>query len=382
MTKRVKYVIASITTAGAVALTILAGSRSLRNSDGSEVEPQSEPVEPQPEPVEPQPEPVEPQPEPVEPQPELRSNPLPDRNVPGDSSAGSVSSVRWGRRLLPPQWIVFLVLAAALSIKAFGYLPPESQDLSSELSPTIDISVSRPDVQLLAVLDGSQASDGDLFVELYADGVPGGFRWRITGSNDLSTDDGVPGQGSLTDQVTGKVRGSNSGLYFVLTEPSITPDLQAALNGDEYNPTVIRGVREDDTDYSRDGSNLAVKLPTLEFSGSRTSHSPTGWYAPSGKVVILGPSEIQTYQTNITSPAFSSPGMWEGTSKVAAPYWSGTNLAIQSQENRDLFIAGLLFGIAGSALVACFQDVATRYRSWRDKRDSNRREPNLAAGSD
>jgi hypothetical protein len=127
MTKRVRYVIASITTAGAVALTILAGSRSLRNSDGSEVEPQSEPVEPQP--------------EPVEPQPELRSNPLPDRNVPGDSSAGSVSSVRWGRRLLPPQWIVFLVLAAALSIKAFGYLPPESQDLSSELSPTIDISV-------------------------------------------------------------------------------------------------------------------------------------------------------------------------------------------------------------------------------------------------
>jgi hypothetical protein len=208
-----------------------------------------------------------------------------------------------------------------------------------------------------------------LFVELYADGVPGGFRWRITSSNDLSTNEGVPEQGRLTDQVTGKVKGSNSALYFALTDPSITPDLQAALGGNGPNPTVTRGVREDAYDYSWLGSSLEVKLPTLEFYGSRTSQSPTGWYAPSGKVVILGPRESQTFQTNIVSPAFSSPGMWEGSSQVVAPYWSGTDLAIQSQENRNLFIAGLLFGIAGAALIACFQDVALRYRSWRDKPD-------------
>ena len=255
-----------------------------------------------------------------------------------------------------------------LAFAAFNFLPPEPQDLSNQLSPIIDVSVSRPGVQILAVLDGSQASRGALFLGLYADGVPGGFRWRITSSNDdLSQDDSVPESGQLADQVTGRVKDSTTDLYSALTSTLITPDLQTALNGDKYDPTVQRGVREDAADFSWTGANLQVKLPTLEFDGSRTSQSPTGWYAPSGEVVILGPNEIQTLQTNIFNPAYSSPGMWTNTSRIFAPYWSGTDLAIQAQEDRYLFIAGLMFGIVGSALIACFQDVAIRYRSWRDR---------------
>jgi hypothetical protein len=345
--KRVRCVVASIPAACAVALAILVGFSSRRNREGlnkAHPEPRS--------------------------QPEMQPDRLHGQEMQDDSSVGPAIGARRGCLLLPPQWLVFLILAAALAIIGFGNLPPETQDLSNELSATIDISVNRPGVQLLAVLDGSQASSGALFVELYAEGVPGGFRWRITSSNDLSTDDSVPDQGRLTDQVTGNVAGSNSALYFILTDPSITPDLQAALTGNAPpSPTVTRGVREDTSDYSWPGSNLQVKLPTLEFYGSRTSKSPTGWHAPTGRVVILGPSEIQTFQTDIFDPAYSSPGMWEGTSQIVAPYWSGTDLAIQSQENRNLFIAGLLFGIAGAATIGCFQDVAIRYRSWRDKQD-------------
>jgi hypothetical protein len=313
---------------------------------------------------------------------------LPVQRPRDESTAGSHPHPGLRRWLkLPPQWLVFLALAIALVWAGFGYLPPDqSQDLSQEISPTIDVSVSKPGIHLLAVLDASQADVRALFLSLYADGVPGKFRWRITSSdeqNDLSTTDSVTENGGqYTDELTGKVSASNSANYSALTIQSITPDLQAALRENEYSPAVERGVQLDAIDVFEAGANWQVKLPTLEFTGSQTSQSPTGWYAPSGEVAVLGPDEVQTFQTNIADPVFSTSGMWLGASQVMAPYWSGTDLAVQAQEDRYLFIAGLMFGIGGSALIASFQDISTRYRSWRDRPKGSHADPPALGNAD
>jgi len=125
-----------------------------------------------------------------------------------------------GRRrpaLLPPLWIVFLVLALFLGWLGYVLLPPdESQSVRGQLPPMIDISVDKPGVQLLAVLDGSQASEGALFLTLYANSVPGGFRWLITSSDQyggLAANGGfTTDNGPWTDQLAGTDDSRNSAL--------------------------------------------------------------------------------------------------------------------------------------------------------------------------
>lgn len=283
-----------------------------------------------------------------------------------------------GRRrpaLLPPLWIVFLVLALFLGWLGYVLLPPdESQSVRGQLPPMIDISVDKPGVQLLAVLDGSQASEGALFLTLYANSVPGGFRWLITSSDQyggLAANGGfTTDNGPWTDQLAGTDDSRNSAVYSVLTSPLLTPDLQAALRQGVYKATAQFTVREDSVDYSVAGANFQVTLPSVEFSGGEMyPQSPTGhWVPPTGQVAVLAPDEVQTYQTDVADPFFSTTGMWTGTTEVISPYWSGTDPILVSQENRYLFVSGLLIGIAGAAFIAASQDIAERYRSRRKRK--------------
>jgi hypothetical protein len=303
-----------------------------------------------------------------------RPEPQPDAalgQAAGDEDFGKRQSTdsRVKRLKLLPLWLFLLILTAGFAFLGFEYLPPDqSQDLSGQFSPTIDISVNQPGVKLLAVLDGTDADSGSLAIELYADGVAKGFRWRITSSastDDLLVGDSV-GSATASDDLAGRAAASDQDLYSVLTIPAITPDLQAALRDGGYTPTVERNVLENNSDYRLSGANLQVKFPTIEFDGSRKSTSYDGWFAPSGEVAVLGPSKIATYQTQIVDPDFASPGIWVAAAQVSGPYWSGLDLALQNQESTNLFIAGLLFGISGSALIGAFQDMTNRYREWRE----------------
>src|SRR5712691_9250697 len=197
-----------------------------------------------------------------------RAGPRTDPHLQATSDQGPEDSFStkarsgWKRlRRLPPQWVVFLVMAGTLVIAGFCFLPPsQSQDLSGESSPIIDVSVSRPDVHLLAALDASRADSGDLYLGFYADGVPGGFRWRITSSdylNDLSTTAAITEpDGQWADELTGQTPSSDNALYFLMTTQSFTPDLQSALRDRKYTPTVERGIRLDISSSSLAGANF------------------------------------------------------------------------------------------------------------------------------
>jgi hypothetical protein len=274
----------------------------------------------------------------------------------------------------PPQWLVFLTAAVMLALVGYLFLPPdESQNLAGDglSAPTIGISVDRPGVQLLAVLDGSLADSGSLSLNLYADSVPGGFRWAVLSQSTM----GVlrKSEGSWTDKIEGANNSTDSDVYTVLTSPNIVHNLQTALRAPDYGikPFAELQVKEDNTDLSLVGADMQVILPTTEFfagSGLTPDSSTKRWYSPDGSVVVLAPNEEQTYQTDVVSPGFSSPGMWMDAGEIATPYWAGTDPAMRSREDHSIFVAGLALGIAGSALIACMQDIALRYRSRRDKR--------------
>jgi hypothetical protein len=88
------------------------------------------------------------------------------------------------------------------------------------------------------------------------------------------------------------------------------------------------------------------------------------WYAPDGEAIVIAPSEVQDYRTDVVTPAFSSPGLWRDPHFVF-PYWAGTDPIRESRESQNLFLAGLLFGVAGSAFIAGIQEGISHYRSRR-----------------
>jgi hypothetical protein len=119
------------------------------------------------------------------------------------------------------------------------------------------------------------------------------------------------------------------------------------------------------------GSHILVALPGIvtDWPAPYRLKSPTGkWYAPIGKIVVIAPDQFADYRADVVSPPFAAPELWQ-TSNFIYPTWLGTDPFKESADNQDLFIAGLLFGIAGAAIIACAQDVTSRYRSWKETRN-------------
>lgn len=196
---------------------------------------------------------------------------------PQGGKAGSTSPVRWWKRIAhwPPLWALLILLALPLAWSGYLLLPPtESQTVRDQLPPTIDIAVDKPDIQLLAVIDGSQASGGTMSLTLYANSGPGGFHWLAASSGILAAN-----AGPWTQDVTGSAP-ANTGTYTLLTDPLETPELQAALRAGNYKPTAQLTVNEAISDYSLTGVSFQIMLPTIEFQGGETNpNSPTGrWY--------------------------------------------------------------------------------------------------------
>jgi hypothetical protein len=222
----------------------------------------------------------------------------------------------------------------------------------------------------MAVLDGQLAMDGTpLELTLYANTPPGGFHWLVTSSSARSPARMLElGLGKWTDHVTGPAVGQRDSYTQLEHVADLRSTLLTSTKVTEL-PAALLLVRQDSRDISAIGSRIQVVLPGIDLEDVLSSppiKSPTGkWYPPSGQAVIIAPDELQNYQADVVTPAFVSPELWQSPTYVL-PYWLGTDPAQESVENRNLFFAGLLFGIAGGAIIGCAQDLTARYRAWRD----------------
>jgi hypothetical protein len=116
-----------------------------------------------------------------------------------------------------------------------------------------------------------------------------------------------------------------------------------------------------------------VELPiiNLENFDSPSTKSPTGkWFSPAGEAVIIAPFWLQVYPADLVLPAFAAAGLWRSPDSISA-YYLGTDPFQKTAEDRNLFFAGLVFGVAGAALIGSVQELTSRYRLWRDHQKRN-----------
>lgn len=313
--------------------------------------------------------------------PPLKAAPSPTTRGPVGSATQPTSRGRLWKRVArwPPLWAALILVALGLALPGYYLLPSdEPQTVLDYPSPGIQIAVDKPGVHILAVLDGDHASDGWLGLDLFADNVKGGFTYVIEnfdGGSDLLRPGGTWPRGPWTTVVRATALTEPTPLYSRLVG---APDMETELRYGALPPAGGTLVREDPQSYSNAGASFQVLLPSVALVGPGISQpSPTGhWYSPTGEVVVLAPFQEQTYETDVADPVFSQPGMWTDPQGVVSPYWSGTDPVEQAQENHSLFWAGLLLGIAGSAVIVAIQDIASRYRAWREsKKDTAQSAP-------
>jgi hypothetical protein len=137
-------------------------------------------------------------------------------------------------------------------------------------------------------------------------------------------------------------------------------------------------VQMDASLFSQAGSKTRIAFPEITESeyppSTSTTESPTGkWYGPLvdpaylSKLIVRAPEEVLFDRTDAVTPDFTSKGLWETTTPSLSVYWNGTDLAEESDEQQNLFFAGLLFGIAGPAFIAAAQEFSSK-RKERAKR--------------
>ena len=275
--------------------------------------------------------------------------------------------LRWR---MPPLWAVLLMLAVVLAFLGFARLPPDVSSIAPpQYNSEIRIWVDRPDVHLVALLDASYAIYFEyhrVTLRLYADSGSGGFQWLMNADGDIDI-----GNSSTPGVATGRVSSYRASYAYLQDQVDDLRTLAGGCDGNERDPCVDMELGSEAVAVA--GSRLRVALPELTFTQSPPQVGPDGrppnrrWYPPSGEVVVLAPKEVAKYRTDIASPGFSSTGVWRAPRSLLS-YWSGTDPSQEAREQRDLFIGGLLFGIAGSALIAVAQDITARFRERRKRR--------------
>jgi len=120
--------------------------------------------------------------------------------------------------------------------------------------------------------------------------------------------------------------------------------------------------------YRVAGSHVAFVAPYVGFGGAAPPRPATGedWFEPTGQIIVLPPTEVEEFRTDRVTPAFSAQQLWIlGQARPIS--WVGTEPTTEFQEQRNLFIAGLLFGVAGSGIIAMIQELAAARRRRRER---------------
>ena len=279
---------------------------------------------------------------------------------------------RWLRVRL---WAGLIVTGGVLAAYGFTLLPPDTSDLSvpNEQIPQISIWVSRPDVQMTVVLDDSRTAYRWPTLYLFADSPEGGMNWMVQSSaNDLQEDLNATASTNNIVHTYNKASAYYTYLATLAEGRQTIGSMQAMEGQGAYTGSVV--VQLDASMYAEAGSKLRVAFPELTFMkgwGPISPKSPTGrWYTPSGGLVVVAPDEVQLDRTDVVAPAFYATGIWSSSDNLMA-YWSGTDIVAEATEQNNLFIAGLVFGIAGSAIIAAVQEFFSGRRERERKKSAD-----------
>jgi hypothetical protein len=277
--------------------------------------------------------------------------------------------VPWPLSLFATLWFWLTFVGLLLADLGFALLPPDQTAINTYRAvPHLTLWVDQPDVNILAVLDASSTDNLPNFsiLQLYAD-TQKSFSWIVKTSKPRSIQEA---RGPWVDTVQDHVAADS---LLALQQHGYSV-MEGEITAGRFHSAAAIAVgyvflRSDPDFFARSGAHIVLTPPVLSF-GLEPGPSDTSvraWYRPHGEVVILAPSIVQYNRTDIAGPPFAGPGVWRDPYAIF-PFWSGTDVGAEAYEQRNLFIAGLAFGIAGSALIAAVQELSARISERRNRR--------------
>lgn len=292
---------------------------------------------------------------------------------PGQTGAPSLSKKTKGankaKLRFAPFWLLLAIAGLACGGLGYYLLPPSEASVGYPTTgvPTLSVQFSQPDIITEVVLDASNLGIPELLI--FTNSFQGNLGWRVTSSdNDLHTFPFTFGTMPLTEaegiqknpagyftELNSETNHTIGSIQQLASQGADTADIEVDLSGL----------------FAQAGSKERIAFPMINLTsgGSVSDNSPSGhWYAPAqdSSIFISGPSETRLDQTDVVTPAFWSTGSWYSTNGILEAYWTGTDLEEQDKEQSDLFLAGLLLGLAGPALIAAAQELRSKRREQRE----------------
>jgi hypothetical protein len=253
---------------------------------------------------------------------------------------------------------VLVVLAGGFGV---GLLADDSWTPGVENPQVFEIYVSKPDVQAMAALDGTllrpnSDSEGTLAMAFdVGDGET--LRWLVLMDPDERDPDGP------TVEWSGQIEGPTSAAWVASADWAASGERSKGIAAITiyFRPAVFR-FRGSDASLTFPRVDLGRFPATTDYldrqgistmSRSAAWSGPQGgpWYSPTGQVMQIGPGMLSYYRTEVAAPQPDRSWVWSDRNSLAAT-WFGTDIAAEAAAERRLYLAGICFGIAGSALVA------------------------------
>ena len=265
--------------------------------------------------------------------------------------------------------VAFALLALGFGVPAFLLLPRSADRPPATPTSKITVMVDRPGLTGSVVLNLASAEPDrpvraslDLWFALPAGRtvrwlVATDPAWPIVGTADRTR--GVLATGTFVGRgARSPLRGdppdarSAEGAGVVASIPLTLPAGEFAVRGSRVS---LVPPRVDIGDRRSDGSVIAETTSALLPRGT--------WYSPAGTAGVVAPIALNRYRAEVVSPAAPSPGWWKARDRLTVS-WLGTDTSAEAAGEKHLFLAGVLFGLAGGSAVAALQEIHVRRRAY------------------
>jgi hypothetical protein len=281
--------------------------------------------------------------------PEPRGAPQ-DQSGPADTDDRPGPHGRVLRRLMI---LLGLALAGIAAVAWAIALFPKHSQLVNPTSFEVDIHSQTPlDTVYLVVSRAGQSTMYQLTVYVTTGIYPGAGGHQNEGDLSIYVPGDFPVSCSPGAQLCSYQPGYVSSVvgYTTMTEP-------ITIGGGGENRPYTMTINDPRFGFASNNESAVAELPTIEGTGLAKTMFDVGYNIPSPHEYDWSiPPQVYSTADLAYWPEGPPANVSNSEAVVQSVEVTGTNQQAQAQDNRDTFISGLLFGVAGGAAIAAVQE--------------------------